>query len=69
MLMRYQDGLSSHLGGINSDVQSDLAILAFRNGEQLEYFSSRILRLQQEIILSGGIFSTTIINVSNNTLD
>ena len=41
------------LGGMNGDVQSDLAILAFRNGEQSEDFHSRILRLQQEIMLSG----------------
>ena len=46
-----------HLGGMNDDVQSDLATLAFRNGEQLEDFHSRILRLQQEIMLSGEIFS------------
>ena len=36
-----------HLGGMNGDIQSDLATLAFRNGEQLEDFHSRILRLQQ----------------------
>ena len=44
---------------MNGDVQSDLATLAFRNGEQLEYFHSRILRLQQEIMLSGEIVSPT----------
>ena len=44
---------------MNGDVQSDLATLAFRNGEQLEYFRSRILRLQQEIMLSGEIVSPT----------
>ena len=44
---------------MNGDVQSDLDTLTFRNGEQLEYFHSRILRLQQEIILSGEIFSPT----------
>ena len=42
---------------MNGDVQSDLATLAFRNGEQLEYFHSRILRLQQEIMPSGEIVS------------
>ena len=44
---------------MNGDVQSDLATLAFKNGEQLEYFHSRIIRLQQEIMLSGEIFSPT----------
>ena len=34
-----------NLGGINGDVQSDLATLAFKNGEQLEYFHIIILRL------------------------
>ena len=48
-----------NLGGMNGDVQSDLAILAFRNGEQSEDFHSRILRLQQEIMLSGEIVSPT----------
>ena len=38
---------SPHLGGMNVDVQSDLATLAFNNGEQIE-----TIRLQQEIILS-----------------
>ena len=36
-----------HLRGMNDDVKSDLDTLAFKNGEQLEYFISRILRLQQ----------------------
>ena len=44
---------------MNGGVQSDLATLAFKNGEQLEDFHSRILRLQQEIMLSGEIFSPT----------
>ena len=44
---------------MNGSVQSDLATLAFRNGEQLEYFHCRILRLQREIILSGDIVSPT----------
>ena len=48
-----------HLGGTNGDFQSGLAILAFNNGEQLEDFHSRILRLQQEIMFSGEIFSPT----------
>ena len=44
---------------MNGNVQSDLATLAFRNGEQLEDFHSRILRLQLEIMLSGEIVSPT----------
>ena len=44
---------------MNGDIQSDLATLAFRNGEQLEDFHSRSLRLQQEIMLSGEIVSPT----------
>ena len=44
---------------MNGDVQSDLATLAFRNGEKLEDYHSRILRLQQEIMLSGEIVSPT----------
>ena len=68
MLMRSQDGLSSpdlsinvppHIVGTNGDFQYDLATLAFNNGEQLEDFHSRILRLQQEIMLSGEIVSPT----------
>ena len=42
---------ASHIVGMNGDVQSDLVTLAFKNREQLEDFHSRILRLQQEIIL------------------
>ena len=42
-----------HLGGMNGDFQSDLATLAFNNGEKLEDFHDRILRLQQKIMLSG----------------
>ena len=44
---------------MNGDVQYDLSTLAFKNVEQLEYFHSRILRLQQEIMLSGEIVSPT----------
>ena len=36
---------------MHGDIQSDLSTLAFNNGEQLEYFHSRILILQQEIML------------------
>ena len=46
---------------MNGDVKYDLATLDFNNGEQLEYFHSMIIRLQQEIMLSGEIFSPTII--------
>ena len=42
---------------MNGDIQSELATLAFRNGEQLEDFHSRIIRIQQEIMLSGEIVS------------
>ena len=48
-----------HLGGINSDVRSDLATLAFNNREQLEDFHITILRIQQEILLSGETVSPT----------
>ena len=62
MLMKSQYGkfyldFSMHvilvLGVMNGDFQSDLATLTFKNGEQLEDFHSRIIRLQQKIILSG----------------
>ena len=42
---------------MNGDVQSDISTLVFKNGEQHEDFHSRILRIQQEIILSGEIVS------------
>ena len=44
---------------MNGDVQSYLATLTFKNGEQLEDFHSRIIRLQQEVMLSGEILSPT----------
>ena len=59
ILSRLLHSRTPHIGGINGDGQSYLATLAFRNGEQLEDFHSRILRLEQEIILSGEIFSPT----------
>ena len=52
ILSRLINSRDPHLGGMNGNVQSDLATLAFRNGEQLEDFHSRILRLQQEIMPS-----------------
>ena len=59
ILSRLLHSRSPNLGGMKGDIQSDLATLAFSNGEQLEYFHSRILRLQQEIMLSGEILSPT----------
>ena len=52
ILSRLLHSRAHHIGGMNGDFQSDLATLAFKNGEQLEYFHSMILRLQQEIMLS-----------------
>ena len=57
ILSRLLHSRAPHLGGMNGNVQSDIATLASRNGEQLEDFHSRILRLQQEIIISGENFS------------
>ena len=42
-------------------VQSDLATMKFNNRGQLEYFHSIILRLQQEIKLSGETVAPTIL--------
>ena len=53
ILSRLHHSRDPHHVVMNGDVQSDLATLAFNNGEQLEDFHSRILRLQQEIIISG----------------
>ena len=50
-----------NLGGMNVDVQSDLATLELKNGEQLKYFNRIIIRLQHKIILSGGTVSHTIL--------
>ena len=47
ILSRLLHSRSPHLGGVNGGVQSNIAALAFKNGKQLEYFHSRILRLQQ----------------------
>ena len=44
------------IGGVNGYVQSDIATLSFNNGEKIKYFYGRILRIQQEIILSGETF-------------
>ena len=56
ILYRLLYSRAPHLGRMNGDVQSDLATVAFKNGEQHDYFHGRILRLQQEIMLSGEIF-------------
>ena len=47
------------IGVINGYIRSDLATMAFKNGEQIEDFHSRILRLQQKIILSVETVSPT----------
>ena len=44
---------------MNGDVQSDLDTLDFKNGEKLEDFHSKILRLRQEIMLSVEIVPPT----------
>ena len=43
---------------MNGDVQSYLETLEFNNGEELKCFHNRIIRLKQEIILSGETVST-----------
>ena len=53
ILFRLFHSRAPHIGGINGNVQSYIATLAFKNGEKLEDFNSRINRLQQEIIISG----------------
>ena len=45
ILYRLLHSHAPHLEGINGDVKSDISTLAFKNGEQLEYFNGRILRL------------------------
>ena len=57
ILSRLIHSRANHLGGMNGNVQSDLVTLSFRNGEQLEDFHIRILRLQKEIMLSEEIVS------------
>ena len=47
------DSYGPCIGGMNGDVQSNIATLTFNNGVQLEYFHGIILRLQQEINLYG----------------
>ena len=57
ILSRLLHSRTPHLGVMNGDVQSDIATLAFKNGEKIEDFHRRILRLRQEIMHSGEIFS------------
>ena len=45
ILSRLLNSRAPHLGGMNGDVQYDLATLDFKNGEQLEDFHGRITRL------------------------
>ena len=59
ILSRLFHSRAPHIVGMNGYVQSDLSPLAFNNREQLEYFHSRIIITQQEIILSGETASPT----------
>ena len=59
ILSRLIHSRAPNLGGMNSYVQSDLANLAFNNGEQLEYVCGIIIRIQQEIILCEETISPT----------
>ena len=38
ILFRLLHAWTTHIGGMNGDIQSDLSNLAFNNGEQLEIF-------------------------------
>ena len=53
ILSRLLHSRAPRLGGMNGDVQYDLATLALKNVEQIKYFHSSIIRLQQEIMLTG----------------
>ena len=59
ILFRFHHLHAPHLGGMNGDVQSNLPTLAFNNRGKLEDFHISILRIQQEIMLSGEIVSPT----------
>ena len=59
ILSRLIDSSAPHLGGMNGDVQYYISTLAFKNGEKIEDFNIRILRFQQDIMLSGEIVSPT----------
>ena len=53
IISRLLHSRAPHLGGMRGDVQDDLSALALKNGEQLEDFHIRILRLQKKINLFG----------------
>ena len=59
IISRLLHSCATNLGGMNVDVQYDLATQELNNGEQLEDFHSIIIRLQQEITLSGETISPT----------
>ena len=62
ILSRLIHSRSPHLVGMNGNVKSDLATLAFNNREKLEDFHSRIIRLQQELMISEeSVFPTRIL--------
>ena len=66
ILSRLLHSRDLHLGGINGDFQSDLSTLKLNNVEKLEDFNSIVIRLQQEIIISGETVSPT--DFSSSTL-
>ena len=59
IISRLLHSLDPNIGGMNGDIQYNIFTLVFNNGEQLEDFHSRTIRLQQEIIISGEIVSPT----------
>ena len=52
ILSRLIHSSAPNIGGMNGDIQSDLATLPLKKGEQLEDVHSIIIIIQQEIILS-----------------
>ena len=46
ILSRLIHSCAHHLGGMNSDIKSDLSTLELKNREQLEYLHGRILKIQ-----------------------
>ena len=61
IISRLLHSRAPHLEGINGYFRSNLAILTFNNGEQLEDFHIRILILQQKIIFYGETVSPKIV--------
>ena len=53
ILSRLLHAQAPHLGGISVDAESNIATLAFKNGEQLDDFHIIIIRLQHEVNLAG----------------